>query len=108
MLNSIPKLANVLFLLVFLLYIFSIIGITFFMGLQVRALRARSAPAISWSHVRARASGDQSSPSYARRCSTLRPAPFPVPPPPPPFSLSIRSTIAAALRSGRQSGRARF
>ena len=37
MLNSLPKLANVLVLLVFVLYIFSIIGITFFMGVQVRA-----------------------------------------------------------------------
>ena len=41
MLNSIPKLANVLVLLVFVLYIFSIIGITFFMGHQVRQLPSR-------------------------------------------------------------------
>ena len=101
-LNSIPKLANVLFLLVFLLYIFSIIGITFFMGLQVRALRARSAPRSRGATAR-RASGDQSSPSHARRCSS--PARPPSLSPPPAFSRK-RSTFAAASRSGRRSGQA--
>ena len=50
MLNSIPKLANVLVLLVFVLYIFSIIGITFFMGHQVRQLPRRDQSAHPESH----------------------------------------------------------